>query len=157
MCIYTPTLCFPHKTSVRCRVCTTVSTMAALGLSMGSCFCLKVQRSLIEAVCSRIDLVEFLPTELRRLIFAVIRSQDIRPCPTYVGAVSVLGTDHLEFYFFIGSDVAAFESVSGIVTVASNIQTNLRSYFRLLISEDSVPLLEGLTVTWEPNILLISD
>ncbi|APC26083.1 E4 ORF A [Bat mastadenovirus G] len=131
--------------------------MAALGLSMGSCFCVRIHKDIIEAVCSHMELVEFLPSELRRLIFAIVRAQAVRPSPTYVAAVSVLGGNSLEFYFFIGSDAEAFDSVPGLQNIAQGVEDHLRSYFRLVLPEDSHLLLENLTVSWEPNILVITE
>lgn len=133
-----------------------VSIMAGLGVSMGACFCLKIHKDVVAAVCAHFELVDFLPTELRRLIFAVVRAQDVRPCPTYVAAVSTLSGDSLEFYFFIGSDTEAFETVPGLHSIAESIQEDLRSYFSVLLPGSHSALLSSITVSWEPNILIIS-
>lgn len=124
---------------------------------MGACFCLRLHKSLVESVCAQLELTDFLPSELRRVVFSLIRAQEVRPCPTFAAAVSVLSGDYLEFYLFIGSDTEGFGSVADIQATAVSLQEALRRDFCQLIPEDCAHLALGLSVTWEPNILVTAE
>ncbi|AEM06290.1 hypothetical protein [Bat adenovirus 2] len=131
--------------------------MSALGISMGACFCVRLHKTLVEAVCAHLNLTDFLPTALRQVLFTFIRHLDIRPCPTYVGAVSTLNGDFLDFFVFIGSDATAFDTVPDLQTTAAYIENHLRAHFEHLLAEDATHLLHSLTVSWEPNLLVTAE
>ncbi|BBE29328.1 E4-ORFA [Bat mastadenovirus] len=129
----------------------------ALDISMGACFCLKIHKDLVEAVCAYLELTEFLPTELRRVLFAFARAQSVRPQPIFLAAISTLNGDFLEFYLFVGNDAEALGTIPGLQGTAASLQDHFRQHFALLIAEDSRHLTDHLTVTWEPNLLVTAE
>lgn len=131
-----------------------VSTMAALGISMGACFGIRIPQTVIEAVCAHVDLTEFFPAELRRIMIGLVRSQLLTPAPTYIAAVSALGVNCLEFYLFFGSDFEEFGTVPGLYGIAARFEDHLRHFFKARLPEDSDHLADLITVTWEPNLLV---
>nr|AOT85340.1 ORF30 [Canine adenovirus 1] len=131
--------------------------MAALGVSMGACFLLRVHKSLVESVCAHLELTDFLPTELRYVLFRTIRAQELRPWPTFAAAVSALDGDYLGFYIFIGNDTEGFGSVADLQATAADLQEAFRHDFGQLIPEDCAHLALGLSVTWEPNLLVTTE
>lgn len=126
--------------------------MASLGVCLGACFGVRVHRHLLEALYDGgTDPGGFFPSEIRRVVLEVLGNQEMRPLPTYVGLISVVVEETLEFYLFVGSDVDEFSTLPCLCSLASAIQLHLRGVCADLLPEDSDYLLELLTVHWVPN------
>ncbi|AEP16432.1 E4 ORFA [Equine adenovirus 1] len=129
--------------------------MAAFGLRLGGSFCLRLHKTLLEAVCVSVDLHEFLPLELRRVFSRLIRAQGVKPEAAFVSAVSVAVGETLDVYVFVGCDQGAFGTVSGLHGIARCVQDFLREHFQTLLPENQADLVSALVVQWEPNLLAI--
>lgn len=126
--------------------------MASLGVSLGACFGVRSHRFLLEGLYAvGVDPGGFLPTELRRVVLEILSAQEVRPQPTYVGLISVVVEDVLEFYCFIGSESDEFSTVPCLCSLAHAIQIHLRGACAAVLPEDSEHLLDLLTVHWVPN------
>lgn len=127
--------------------------MSFLNVSMGATFRLRFHKCLLESLNNCLNLTEYIPVELRRIIFNQLINQEVRPMPTFVSAISALHEHYLDIYLFIGSESGSFFSLSGLEDTAKDFEADLKTRLTAFVPERDHHLLSLFSVTWQPNLL----